>query len=74
MQDLLAEGTVTRDTVLYLVNSIYFAASWNKEFMEEDDIQNAKFHVSNSKTEKVKQLFKTKSTTFTEANEAHFFF
>ena len=65
LQDLLPSGAVKSDTVLYLVNSIYFGASWDKEFDEGQTKENEDFHVSNSKTEKVKaQQYDGTSVTF----------
>ncbi len=43
------------DTVLYLVNSIYFGASWKNEFDEEQTKQNEDFHVSTSSSKKVRE-------------------
>ena len=55
MQDLLSQGAVTSNTVLYLVNAIYFGARWKFEFFQSENLDED-FHVSNSETKQVKVL------------------
>ena len=55
MQDLLSQGAITSDTVLYLVNAIYFGARWKFEFVQSENLDED-FHVSNSETKQVKVL------------------
>ena len=55
MQDLLSQGAVTSDTVLYLVNAIYFGARWKFQFVQSKSLDED-FRVSNSETKQVKVL------------------
>ena len=55
MQDLLSQGAVTSDTVLYLVNAIYFGARRKFEFVQSKNLDED-FRVSNSETKQVKVL------------------
>ena len=54
-QDLLSQGAVTSDTVLYLVNAIYFGVRWRFQFEKHKNVDED-FHVSNSETKQVTVL------------------
>jgi len=51
IQNLLAEGTVTRDTRLVLTNGIYFKGRWANKF-DQQNIQEADFTLEDGKTVK----------------------
>lgn len=55
IQNLLAEGTITRDTRLVLANAIYFTGRWANEF-DKKNTQEADFTLEDGKTVKTKLM------------------
>ncbi|MGH7962966.1 MAG: serpin family protein [Candidatus Binatia bacterium] len=55
IQNLLAEGTVTRDTRLVLANAIYFKGRWADEF-DKSKTQEADFTLGDGKTTKAELM------------------
>uniref|UniRef100_A0A8C3JJH4 Serpin B10 n=1 Tax=Calidris pygmaea TaxID=425635 RepID=A0A8C3JJH4_9CHAR len=56
IQDLLPAGSVNSDTVLVLVNAIYFKGNWEKKFLEKNTSERP-FRLSKTKTKPVQMMF-----------------
>ncbi|KAL1023186.1 hypothetical protein UPYG_G00037440 [Umbra pygmaea] len=56
IQNTLPEGSLDSNTVLVLVNTIYFKGQWKNKF-DKKDIFKADFHVSKSKTCPVSMMY-----------------
>ncbi|XP_030624164.1 leukocyte elastase inhibitor-like [Chanos chanos] len=58
IKDLLAEGIVSSQTILVLVNAIYFKGFWKRKFAESDTIQ-VPFQLNKNETKPVQMMFQT---------------
>uniref|UniRef100_A0A8V0Y5S3 Serpin B10 n=1 Tax=Gallus gallus TaxID=9031 RepID=A0A8V0Y5S3_CHICK len=56
IQNLLPAGSLDSDTVLVLVNAIYFKGNWEKRFLEKDTSE-MPFRLSKTKTKAVQMMF-----------------
>ncbi|KAM6135157.1 heterochromatin-associated protein MENT-like [Pterocles gutturalis] len=56
IQDLLPAGSLNSQTVLVLVNAIYFKGNWEKKFPEENTSE-MPFRLSKTKTKTVQMMF-----------------
>ncbi|KAM9164764.1 serpin B10-like isoform 3-T3 [Pangshura tecta] len=56
IQNLLPRGAVDPNTVLVLVNAIYFKGKWEKRFLNENTSENP-FRLSKTKTKPVQMMF-----------------
>nr|XP_009676368.1 PREDICTED: uncharacterized protein LOC104146153 [Struthio camelus australis] len=56
IQDLLPTGSLDSNTVLVLVNAVYFKGNWENKFMEENTSERL-FRLSKTKTKPVQMMF-----------------
>ncbi|XP_034387054.1 antithrombin-III [Cyclopterus lumpus] len=56
IQDTLPEGALDSNTILVLVNTIYFKGQWKNKF-DKDNVYNSDFHVSRSLTCSVNMMY-----------------
>ncbi|XP_061593276.1 antithrombin-III [Cololabis saira] len=56
IQDTLPAGALDSDTVLVLVNTIYFKGQWRNKF-DKDNVFASEFHVSESRTCQVNMMY-----------------
>ncbi|XP_038189639.1 serpin B6-like [Arvicola amphibius] len=66
--ELLSPGTVNSDTLLVLVNAIYFKGKWEKQFKKEDT-QEMPFKVTMNEEKPVQMMFKKSSFKMTYVEE-----
>ncbi|OJH41471.1 serpin family protein [Cystobacter ferrugineus] len=68
IQDLLQEGTVSRDTRLLLANALYFKGAWQEPF-DETGTREAPFHTLEGGTRQVQMMSATISVPLLEGAE-----
>ncbi|KAH0506793.1 Serpin B6 [Microtus ochrogaster] len=66
--ELLSPGTVNSDTLLVLVNAIYFKGNWEKQF-DKEDTQEMPFKVTMNEEKPVQMMFKKSSFKMTYVEE-----
>ncbi|KAK7824769.1 hypothetical protein U0070_020276, partial [Myodes glareolus] len=66
--ELLSPGTVNSDTLLVLVNAIYFKGNWEKQF-DKEDTREMPFKVTMNEEKPVQMMFKKSSFKMTYVEE-----
>ncbi|KAM4706952.1 leukocyte elastase inhibitor-like [Discoglossus pictus] len=56
IKDLLSQGSVDSQTILVLVNAVYFKGNWNNKFLEENT-EEKPFRMSKTKSKPVRMMF-----------------
>ncbi|GHV57570.1 hypothetical protein FACS1894216_22110 [Synergistales bacterium] len=69
INDIMAPGSVTRDTRLVLVNAVYFKAQWLEEF-SEGATRDADFLTSGGETVKVRMMSAVRKVSYNETDDA----
>nr|XP_043900626.1 antithrombin-III [Solea senegalensis]XP_043900627.1 antithrombin-III [Solea senegalensis] len=70
IQDTLPQGAVASNTVLVLVNTIYFKGQWQNKF-DKSDVYKTDFHVSASRSCSVDMMFQEKGFRYSFFPEDH---
>ncbi|XP_034035160.1 antithrombin-III [Thalassophryne amazonica] len=70
IKDTLPEGAVNPNTVLVLVNTIYFKGQWKKMF-DKDNVFQSNFHVSEKRTCTVYMMYQETSFRYRHFPEDH---
>ncbi|XP_049998174.1 serpin B6 isoform X3 [Alexandromys fortis] len=68
IQELLSPGAVNSDTLLVLVNAIYFKGNWEKQFNKEDT-REMPFKVSKNEEKPVQMMYKKSTFKMTYIGE-----
>lgn len=68
IKELLSAGTVNSDTLLVLVNAIYFKGNWEKQF-DKEDTREMPFKVSKNEEKPVQMMFKKSTFKMTYIGE-----
>ncbi|KAJ8319936.1 hypothetical protein KUTeg_001523 [Tegillarca granosa] len=55
IKDILPKGSITRNSIMFLVNAIYFKGSWKLKF-DKTKTQKSDFYLSSTVTEKVEMM------------------
>lgn len=68
IQELLSVGTVNSDTILVLVNAIYFKGNWEKQF-DKEKTREMPFKVTKSEEKPVQMMFRKSTFKMTYIGE-----
>ncbi|XP_037061490.1 serpin B6-like [Peromyscus leucopus] len=68
IRELLSPGTLNSDTLLVLVNAVYFKGKWEKQFNKEDTWE-MPFKISKNKEKPVQMMFKKSTVNMTYIEE-----
>uniref|UniRef100_A0A8C8VTS6 Serpin B6 n=1 Tax=Peromyscus maniculatus bairdii TaxID=230844 RepID=A0A8C8VTS6_PERMB len=68
IRELLSPGTLNSDTLLVLVNAIYFKGNWEKQF-DKEDTREMPFKISKNEEKPVQMMFKKFTVNMTYIGE-----
>ncbi|XP_059119204.1 serpin B6-like [Peromyscus eremicus] len=68
IRELLSPGTLDSDTLLVLVNAIYFKGNWEKQF-DKEDTREMPFKITTNKEKPVQMMFKKFTINMTYIGE-----
>uniref|UniRef100_A0A8C8T9P7 Serpin B6 n=1 Tax=Peromyscus maniculatus bairdii TaxID=230844 RepID=A0A8C8T9P7_PERMB len=68
IRELLSPGTLNSDTLLVLVNAVYFKGNWEKQFNKQDTWE-MPFKISKNKEKPVQMMFKKSTVNMTYIEE-----
>ncbi|XP_040611717.1 serpin B6 [Mesocricetus auratus] len=68
IKELLSVGTVDSDTILVLVNAVYFKGNWEKQF-DKEDTREMPFKVTKNEEKPVQMMFKESTFKMTYVEE-----
>ncbi|XP_076429255.1 serpin B6-like [Peromyscus maniculatus bairdii] len=68
IRELLSPGTLNSDTLLVLVNAIYFKGNWEKQF-DKEDTREMPFKISKNEEKPVQMMFKKSTVNMTYIGE-----
>ncbi|XP_030063308.1 ovalbumin-related protein X [Microcaecilia unicolor] len=70
IKDLFAKDSIQQDTILVLVNAVYFKGKWEKEFKKEDT-KETQFHLNKRESKPVQMMYQNGKFKLASIPEMH---